>query len=258
MGKDGGGPKILCYDIESAGVQSLYADRGFMVCFGYKFLGDKQAKCISLNDYPGKHVHDDKNLLTAALEIMQKADLLVAHYGDKFDRKFIEARLLRNRLPPLPITRQVDTCLISRFRLKLSSNRLGNLAEFLQVKTGKMNKRGGWPDWWMGALRGDRQSIKEMQAYCAQDVQCLEECYLALRQIIPEKYLINLAVGNELNACKSCGNIGIKHEGRYYSPTRSYQRYSCKACGKWGRYNVVLNGPFSASDKHKTKHSLRR
>src|SRR3990167_5426751 len=102
------GKKILFYDLETAGVQALSADRGFVVCFGYKFLGEKKAHCITILDHPGKHCHDDSALLVAALKIMEEAELLVAHYGDKFDRPFLESRILRAGLRPIPPTRQAD------------------------------------------------------------------------------------------------------------------------------------------------------
>jgi len=227
-------PRVLALDIECAGVQSLKADRGFVVCFGYKWVGEGPAQCITLLDHPGKDIHDDTNLLKAALAIMEQADLLTGHFAELFDVPFLESRLLRAGLKPLPRTRMVDTCLIAQRRLKLSSNRLGNLAEFLKVKTGKMDKRGGWPDWWMGALRGDKKSIESLAAYCKIDVECQSQCYEKMLPIIPPKYLIDLSAFREYSACPSCGGV-IRHRGFYYSAGgKSYQRFECKKCGKWG------------------------
>lgn len=166
---------------------------------------------------------------------MSDAELLVAHYGDKFDRKYFEARLLRARLRPVPMVRQADTCLIARSKLKLSSNRLGNLAEFLQVKTGKMNKRGGWPDWWMGVMRGCKRSLKEMSVYCAQDVQCLEECFVAMRHLFRDRDLLNDSMGTGTWRCPACHSSRRLRRGFYYSEARKFQRYQCLRCGKWGR-----------------------
>ena len=227
------GPRVLIWDIETAGVQGLCADRGFVVCFGWKWLGEKETHCITVKDYPGKDIHDDTALLKAAIEILSEADSLVAHYGEKFDRPYVEARLRRARLTPIPNTRQVDTCLIARKKLKLSSNRLGNLAEFFQVPVKKMEKRGGWPDWWMGALRGDTVSIAKMAVYCKQDVDCLEQIYLVMRPIIPNKYLFNHNVGAESWSCVGCGEHRKRYLRQYYSATRMYQRYQCLSCLKW-------------------------
>lgn len=226
-------PKVLSIDIECAGVQSLKADRGFVVVFGYKWVGKGPAKAITLLDYPGKDIHDDTNLLKAALSIMEEADLVTGHFAEYFDRPYLESRLLRAGLNPLPPTRLVDTCLVAQRRLKLSSNRLGNLAEFLKVKTGKMDKRGGWPDWWMGALRGDRKSIESLAAYCKIDVECQSQCYEAMKPIIPERYLINAAMFNNHPSCPSCGGL-VQYRGFRFSMSRMFRRFQCKECGKWG------------------------
>lgn len=240
--KKANGPRVLIWDIETAGVQGLCADRGFVVCFGWKFVGDPKTHCITVKDYPGKTIHDDSKLLAAALDILEEADSLVAHYGEKFDRPYVEARLIKAGLPPIPNTRQIDTCLIARRKFKLSSNRLGNLAEFLEVPVKKMDKRGGWPLWWMEALRGDAKSIAKMAVYCKQDVDCLEGIYLKMRHVIPGKYLLNYAMGCGLIwTCPGCGGKQKQDRGVYWSEMTLYQRHQCKACGRWSRSRKAIN-----------------
>lgn len=228
-------PRVLIWDIETCGVQGLCADRGFVVCFGYKWLGDSKTHCLTLTQFPGKNHHDDRNLLKEAHKILVEADSLVAHFGEFFDRPYVEARLIKAGLDPIPNTKQVDTCIIARKKLKLSSNRLGNLAEFLGCSVKKMEKRGGWPKWWMDALRGDRESIKKMAAYCKQDVDCLEQVYLKMRPIIPGKYLVNHAIGETVWTCHACGGHKKQHRGSYFSEMKIWKRYQCMSCGRWGR-----------------------
>lgn len=229
-------PKILVWDIETAGVQGLSADRGFMVVFGYKWLGEKSVHALTIADYPGKHCHDDTNLLKQALKVMDEAEGLVAHFGAKFDRPYLQARLLQAGLRPISENKLTDTCLLARVHLRVSSNRLGNLAEFLKVDTKKMEKRGGWPAWWLGALRGDKKSIKDMAVYCKQDVQCLEEVYLKLRPIIPTKYLpVNQAIGEDSWTCPACGGHRKNNHGYYFSEKKRWRRSQCQGCGKWVR-----------------------
>lgn len=232
-------PRILVWDLETDGVNALKADLGFVMCFGYKWSGIGEAKCMTVLDHPGRRIRDDAPLLRAAYPYLCAADLLVAHYGDRFDRKFFESRLLKARLAPLPITRQVDTCLIARARLKLSSNRLANLAKFLGVKTPKMDKGNGWPDWWMDAMAGHKPSIRSMAKYCAQDVQCLDECLDVMRPIIPSKYMVNATIGLDRPGCKSCGGL-VTYKGTYFSEKKAYRRYQCRECGKWGRDDKAM------------------
>lgn len=236
------GPNILIWDIETAGVQGLAADRGFVVCFGYKWLGASKTHCLTVKDYPGKDEHDDSKLLAVALNIMEKADSIVAHYGDNFDRPYVEARLVRAGLSPIPNTRQVDTCLIARKKFRLSSNRLGNLAEFLNVKVKKMEKRGGWPNWWMGALLGNTAAISKMARYCKQDVDCLELVYLRMRPIISGKLLFNHAIGQTIWTCSACGGHRKQDRGFYWSEMKLWKRHQCQRCGRWDRSRKPIPG----------------
>lgn len=235
--------KILLFDIETAGVQGLAADRGFVVVFGWKWLGDKKTHSIAITQYPGKDIHDDTQLLKAASKILDEADGMVAHFGEKFDKPYLQARLRRARLPPISDNKLTDTCLLARSKFRISSNRLGNLAAFAGLKQQKQDKRGGWPAWWLGALRGDRKSISLMAKYCEQDVRCLEEVYLWLRPVIPTRYLpVNEAVGEKLWTCPACGGHRMQHRGRFFSEKKVWQRLQCQTCGKWGRSQKAIAG----------------
>lgn len=230
------GPKILLFDLETAGVQGLCADRGFIICFGYKWLGEKTTHCLTIAQYPGKDIHDDRELLKRAGEIFNEADGIVAHYGEKFDKPYLQSRLLQAKLPPLSENKLTDTCLIARGKLKLSSNRLGNLADFLGCKVKKMEKRGGWPIWWLGALRGDKKAIEDMATYCKQDVDCLEQVFLAMRHIIPSKFLpINYSIGESQWTCPGCGGHRKNNHGYYFSDKKRWVRSQCQTCGRWVR-----------------------
>ena len=228
--------KVLIFDIETAGVQGLCADRGFCVVFGYMWLGEKTAHAITIKDFPGKDVHDDTQLLKRAVEIINQADGLVAHYGEKFDKPYLQARLLRAGLPPIANNKLTDTCLFARAHLKLSSNRLGNIADFLELPNRKMDKRGGWPTWWTQALRGDAKAIAAMADYCKKDVLCLRDIYLRLRHLIPTAHLpANEAIGEKIWACPSCGGFRKQDRGTYLTASRRFQRYQCMSCGRWDR-----------------------
>lgn len=230
-------PKILLWDLESAGIQGLYADRSFVTCFGYKWFRKGVTKVMNILDYPGKNCQDDRNLLRAAREIVDEADFLVAHYGDKHDKPYFRTRLRIQRLKPMPPTTQFDTCLWAKDNLKLSSNRLSNIAEALNVPVKKMEKGRGWPDWWMGALRGDVKSLRSMEEYCGVDVDCLEGVFEAILPDIQSKRIFNLAIGETNWTCQTCGGHRRTYMDSYYTPTRRYNRYQCmtKGCGRWSR-----------------------
>lgn len=228
--KENKNPKILLWDLETAGVNALYADLGFVVCFGYKWYGQKTTHCLTIDQFDGfrRHGFSDKGLLTAARKIMEEADLLVAHYGDKFDRKFFQGRCAINGLSPPPATKQRDTCLIARRAFKFRSNRLDALAKTLACKNRKQVKGDGWPDWWIRVMSHDRGALRKMAAYCKQDVRTLEDIYTKLRVYDyphPRLFLDQLL-------CGVCGGI-LQKVGVRYAGKHMYQRLRCADCGKY-------------------------
>lgn len=223
-------PKILYWDLETGGVNALRADLGFVLCFGYKWAGERNAHCLTLKDFSGFKLHtfDDTELVRAALKIMEKADLLVAHYGDKFDRRFFQGRCVIDGLKPPPPTKQRDTCRIARTAFNFSSNRLGHLAKVLKCKHQKRSR--GWPDWWLRVLAGDKDTLDKMAHYCKGDVQTLEDVYMKLRVYDnPHPRLVM-----DRSKCGLCGGA-VEYRGFAYVGLYRYRRYVCHKCGRWGK-----------------------
>ena len=231
-------PKVLIWDIETAGVNALNADLSAVVCFGYKWLGEREAHVLTIDNYRGWFKQgvglNDRPLLVDALEIMADADLLVAHYGDRFDKPFFAGRCIIHGLTPPPPTKQRDTWYIAYKNFKFSSNRLANLADILGLGQKKYRKSvpDEWPGWWHRALAGDRVAIAEMAKYCAQDVQTLEQVYLRLRPYDQPHPRLYYSDGN--GVCGRCGGHA-KYRGIAYVSERRYRRLRCSDCGRWSR-----------------------
>lgn len=230
-------PRILIWDLETAGANSLNADLSAIVCFGYKWLGEKRAHVITIDQFanwfiPGKGLND-KPLLEAALKIMEQADILVAHFGDFFDRPFFQGRCAIHGLKPPPPTKQRDTWQIARRAFKFSNNRLQHLADIFGLSHRKRIKKvpEEWPGWWMRALAGDQKAIKEMAKYCRQDVQTLEALYLRLRNYDTA----HPRLSSDRSTCRMCGSNRIQYRGFAYLQTSKYRRYQCLDCHAWGR-----------------------
>ena len=228
-------PKILIWDLETNGVNALHADLGYVLNFGYKWLGDKQVRVLTVDAYPNwfstRRGINDKGLLKDALTIMEQADLLVAHYGDKFDRRFFQGRCAIHGLTPPPPTKQRDTWRIARTAFNFRSNRLGALADTLGLSEKKHQKtRHEWPGWWIRAAAGDKTAIHKMAQYCAQDVRTLEQVYLHIRNYDnPHPRVVE-----DRSKCLVCGG-SIEYRGVAKVGVNTYRRFQCRACGKWGR-----------------------
>jgi len=225
-------PKILFFDIESAGVNALRADLGFVILFGYKWAHEKTAKIIRI-DYSALRHFSDKKLLEKASILMEKADLLVGHFAAKFDRRFIQGRLLINRLPPIPPTKLRDTCLIARSVANFSSNRLKHLAKVLSLKHQK--RENNWPKAWFQVMQGNTLALKGLAEYCKGDVLALEDLYNRLTPFDnphPRMYM-------NRNYCRLCGGA-VHYRGVAYVGENLYRRYRCTRCQKWDRERTKI------------------
>lgn len=232
--------KILIWDLETSGMNSFHADLASIVCFGYKWLGDRHTYCLRISDYPGwftDHQLNDRPLLVAALSIMEEADLLVAHFGDKFDRRMFQGRCVIQGLTPPPPVKQRDTWRIAKTAFNFNSNRLGNLAVTLgcrQKKTHK-NSRDRWPGWWHRTMGGDASAVAEMAEYCKQDVRTLEEVYIKIRVYDNP----HPRVSTNPNRCRLCGST-VQYRGVALAAEHRYRRFKCTKCGKWDRETKAL------------------
>lgn len=233
-------PRILIFDLETAGVNALRSDLGAVVMFGYKWLGDKKAHALTIDQYNGwfsRKGLNDKPLLKAALKLMAEADLLVAHFGSRFDRRFFQGRCAIHDLEAPPPTKLRDTWEISRRAFNFSSNRLTDLADNLRLKHKKQSKDKPehWPGWWHRVLAGDRSAIREMKEYCINDVEALEELYLRIR-----KYdNTHPRIWEDRERCRLCG-AKVQYRGSCFVGELKYRRFQCTGCGRWDRERRAL------------------
>jgi uncharacterized protein YprB with RNaseH-like and TPR domain len=185
----------------------------------------------------------EKRLLKDVSAALLDGDVWLTHYGQRFDLPFINSRLLYHRLPVLPANfAHLDTWKISRNRLKLRSNRLAVISEFLRTGDEKTPIQ---PEAWLRALGGHRPSMDTIVEHCRLDCLVLEEVYELLKPLVldhPHKGLLDGRGG-----CGICGASPEKQQkrGRHITRTRVYQRFQCTSCGSWHRGLKpikVLNG----------------
>lgn len=228
-------PKILIFDLETAGVNALKPDLSSIVNFGYKFVGEPEAHVLTIDQFPkwfSRNGLNDKPLLKAGLDIMAQADICVAHFGTYFDQPYLYGRCIINGLEPPAPAKLRDTWFIARKNFNFSGNRLAHLADILGVDQKKMRKDcpEHWPGWWLKAMAGNKTAIHEMAEYCAQDVQALEQVYLKLR---PYDKAHPVLIHNR-DVCGLCGGK-VQYRGFEFAKMHKYRRFQCVSCGHWGR-----------------------
>jgi uncharacterized protein YprB with RNaseH-like and TPR domain len=223
------GPKVLFFDIESTALNATF---GTILCIGYKFLGDDEVFVPTILDGKKRgNMLDDKKLVERFAKVYNHSDYSVGHYSSRFDLPMIRTKLLKWGLPPLQPKPHIDTWWIARRELKLHSNRLAVLQDFLGCPTSKTPLK---PDDWIQAAHGSKPALDYIVDHCRADVLVLEEVFLKLRPLAkeePNRALFTL----EKESCPSCGGTHLNKRGFHISKTRRYQVFQCQDCGKWTR-----------------------
>jgi uncharacterized protein YprB with RNaseH-like and TPR domain len=228
--------KLLIYDIEASG---LVADFGTTLAIGYQWYGRQSVHVPSIADYNGVCEHcdrikdptNDKKLLQAIYPVFLEADAVVTWYGKGYDERFLNSRLIYHQLPVLPPIPHIDGWLTAFKRMKLHSNRLAAVQEFLELPDAKTPVKG--PQW-NRAKAGDRRAMRYVVDHCKSDVVVLREAYERLRPLIKEHPSRALADDRPW-VCPTCGGDKLQKRGEQITRTRVYQRFQCKACGAWLR-----------------------
>lgn len=214
----------------------------YILCFGYKWLDETGVTVKSLPEYKGykKSLHDDKALMADLWALLDEADIIVAHNGDSFDIKKINARFLVHGLTPPSTYKTVDTLKVARKYFRFESNKLNDLGKTLGV--GAKLPHIGFA-LWKGCMDGDAAAWEVMTQYNAQDVSLLEEIYLRLRpwaSTHPDVSLYGDTDGKpDSPQCPNCGSHHIQRRGMAVARTRRYQRLNCQACGTWFSGEIV-------------------
>lgn len=239
----GGKAKVLIYDIETSPNLGFiwgkyeqnvieYDREWYMLCFAYKWLGDRTVKAVGLPDFKTykKDQEDDKELVAALYALFDEADVVIAHNGDSFDQKKAHARFVyHNMTPPAPY-KQIDTKKVAKRYFNFNSNKLDDLGEYL--KLGRKVDTGGF-ELWKGCMNGDKKAWNKMLKYNKQDVNLLEKVYLRMLPWIQNHPSLAL-MEDRPEACPRCKSTKIRREGsRTYRKTGTVQRYRCTNCGGW-------------------------
>ena len=234
-------PKLLLLDLETSPLITfaweIYEANAIKVihdsqilCFAYKWLGDKSVKVIGQDDFKGYKpgVNNDKDVVQALWGLFNEADAVIAHNGRNFDTKVAQARMMvRGLNPPAPF-KQIDTKLVAKRYGRFTSNKLDDLGKTLEL--GQKLETGGFKIW-EGCLAGDKKSWHKMKKYNKQDVALLEQLYIRLRPWIENHPSMGLMSG-EADACPKCGEGPMKlSKKRRYAKVGWAIQSQCQACG---------------------------
>lgn len=203
----------------------------------WKDLNGKRTNVKSVFDFPdykaGK-INDEK-LVKEIWDVLDKADVVIAHYGDGFDLKKLNARFAYYGLNAPSAYKSIDTKKVSKKYFLFDNNKLDSLGSYF--KLGNKITTGGF-DLWVRCIAGEEKAWNLMKKYNKVDVELLEKVYLKLRPFINNHPNLNLVTDTTGCSCPSCSGKKLQKRGFSLTKTGKKQRYQCLTCGSWS------SGPF--------------
>src|SRR3972149_7901725 len=235
-------PKILFWDLETSpnvvtswglfvggmlSPNNIVQERT-IICGSWKWAGRKGTGSVCVHSSAPA---DDRTVVQELCNIIRQADAVVAHNGDKFDLRWLNARAVYYGFPPLPAVIQIDTLKIAKAKFKFNSNKLEYLATYLKV--GKKIKTEF--DLWKRCMAGDVKALLKMVRYNRRDIVILERVYKRLVPFVPAK--VNAQLFGDRPACPSCGKQTMQSRGFSYTVAHKYRRFhrTATGCGHWTR-----------------------
>ena len=230
-------PKILIYDLENAPILG-YAWRTYdtrllsveqdtyLMSFAAKWYGQRGTIVRALPDYDiyDEDPTNDLGLAQDLFDMIDQADIVMAHNGDQFDDKKSHTAFLKHNLGRPSPYRKVDTLKILRKNFKFTQNNLDAVCQ--QLGIGSKVKHQGF-DLWKKCMEGDEKAWSTMKKYNKRDVVLLEGLYDRLK---PYTSTVNYGLYSDGMICPNCGSKNLTKRGFYVTNTRKYQSYHCKDC----------------------------
>ena len=246
------GPAILVYDIENspnlAWVWGAYDQNviameqdWYMLSFAYKWLNTDKIGFVSIFQDPEfvTDTDNDRYVAERLAALFDRADTLVAHNGDKFDRRKSNQRFLYWGIdPPSPYT-TIDTLKVAKREFAHASNALKELGRVHEL--GDKTHHTGF-ELWRECMKGNPTFWAVMEKYNRQDVVLLEQVYTKL---LP--WVNGPGKANHLNfgfwykgemVCPTCGHDKLTQKGTHRTLVSEFPSYQCDRCRSFSRFRT--------------------
>lgn len=243
--------RVLSFDIETAPMlsyhwglwnQNIYIDNVHkdwcILTWAAKWIFED--KVYSERISPDEVIErDDKRIVKSLWNLLDQADIVIAHNAKKFDVRVANARFLKHGLKPPSHYQVVDTLKVARKQFRLMSNKLDDICTYMGIE-GKMETPKGL---WKKAVEGDQEAIYIMDEYCVQDVKILEDVYFELRAWIKPHPNLNLLEDPDgANKCPTCTSPNLSYDGDYVTYANRFHNFRCGDCGALSRSRVNSTG----------------
>lgn len=251
--------KRLFLDIETCPNIGYFWSAGYKVDISYQQILEERRIITAAWKWEGKDkIHDiawdndrqDEKLVHKLTGVMNKADEIVAHYGNGFDLPWVRTRAMRHGIV-VPNWKSIDTKAWSSNYFYLNSNKLDYLAQYLGLGAKIRTEYDLWKDATGGNNRQSKAAVEKMRTYNRMDVILLEKVFKVLSNYCPLPSHAGVMEGNARWSCPKCGGDNIA----YCKPTVSKtgivkHEMLCKDCPK---YFVIPNVAYLAYNQEKGK-----
>lgn len=209
-----------------------------LLSVSWRWQGKKQSHCFTREGQK-----TDKKVVEKIFKLFQRADLIVAHNGDKSDYRKIKTKFAYYGMGLPKINSSVDTLKVVKEHYLLNSYSLAYVCEYFGL--GKKKDAGGF-DRWLACIANDPKAWKEMAKYNKYDSVLVERLYEYLRKQghITNHPTLQRIVQPELVAkrgvCPHCGSTHVQKRGFMATQSRLYRQWQCQAptCQAWFRTGV--------------------
>lgn len=237
-------PKILILDIETLPIEALVWDvwnqninmeqiekDWSVLSWAAKWLFDTNVMGASVTAAEAK-AHEDISVLRDVWKLLDEADLVITHNGDRFDFKRLNARFFIHGLPKPMYYKSIDTWRVAKDNFDLTYGKLDWIARV----TGIGRKVETKFEWWKECHEGNQKYLDLMLEYNKWDVNLEEEAYLKLRPWMTNHPNMNLfTLSGDVPCCPTCGGLDLHWNGKYSTPLGLYKAFRCQSCGTIGR-----------------------
>ena len=244
-------PKILIFDTETAPMRAYVWKRwkeniSLDQTISEWFILAWSAKWLYSGEILGDHLtgeealaEDDSRLVKGLWDLVNEADIVVAHNGRKADVPWMNSRFIINGMKPPKPYFLVDTLDVVKKQFGFSSNKLDALAGYFNIP----HKLETSFDLWKRCMEGDDEALEYMGEYNKKDTAILELVYLKLRPWIKAHPNVGNYIDNDYAVCSACGSDSLEElTGQYYyTSVCKYKLYRCKDCGAIVRGRENLN-----------------
>ena len=258
-------PNILLIDIETSPMEvyvwgligNKYIQPGNiikdwnMISWAAKWLFDSKMMSDVQTPKEAKDRNDER-ITTSIWKLFDKADIIIAQNGRKFDFKKLNTRFYAHGLLSPSSYQTIDTLVEARKHFAFSSNKLDYLGQLMVGKKKLSTNFKLWTD----CLKGDKSQLDKMLEYNEEDVRLLEEVYLELRPWIKSHPNLALLMDGNGDACPTCNSNDLSETGTYYTTqANQYLSLRCNNCGSLSR---AMKGEIPLADRKKLVRTVAR